>query len=194
MNTEPENVTALPLDELELTPEWVKAPTKSFEKHPGGDHEAPRRDRERGRRADRRPQGERKPGGQSSRPRGDRPRPGKGGPARPPQAAPTPAPVEVAFLPEEQGFASMVQTIKQSPRAYALFDLAKLILNKPERHRVKIIVKPAADGVRPPLYFVAASEAPFLSQAEAIRYLFGRHLELVAKTEKKQIEIGRAHV
>ena len=82
----------------------------------------------------------------------------------------------------------MVQTIKQSPRAYALFDLAKLILNKPERHRVKIIVKPAADGVRPPLYFVAASEAPFLSQAEAIRYLFGRHLELVAKTEKKQID------
>ena len=40
----------------------------------------------------------------------------------------------------------MIEAMKQTQRAYALFDIAKLVLNKPERHMVKFARQPAADG------------------------------------------------
>ena len=54
-------------------------------------------------------------------------------PSNPTDPEPVVAAIEVSFLPEEKGFAAMIETMKQSRRAYALFDVAKLILNKPER-------------------------------------------------------------
>jgi len=190
MNDSAAQPNGLPLEELQLTPQWVKAPAKSYEKHAGDG-------------GDRR---ERRDGGGNQGFRNDRPRrpeSGRAGPPprrderrRPPQDAPAhrpeppaaPAPVDVTFLAEDAGLASMVVTMKQSPRAYALFDLAKLILNKPERHRVKIVHQPIADGTRPPLYFVAASETPFFTQTEAVRYVFRQHLELICRQEQKPID------
>ncbi len=183
MNTESDNAAALPLAELELTPEWVKSPGKSFEKHPGETRPAPR-DRERERRSDR-PRSVDRRAASSAKPRP----PKSAGTAAPrPPAAPVAAPVEVVFLPDDASLATIITTVKQSPRAYALFDIAKLILNKPERHRVKIMRPAGPDGVRAPLFFVAQSEAPFLTQAEALRFIFQRHLDWVAKTEQKQVE------
>ncbi len=59
---------ALPLHELELTPQWLKTPAKSFDRHPGSDADRPRSDR------DRRPGGpHRDREGGRDRQRGDRP-------------------------------------------------------------------------------------------------------------------------
>jgi len=169
LNPDLDNQVVLSLDELNLTPDWMKAPVKNYDRHPGDSGERkfdkgprppgarPPRDRQR------EPRGER-----SSGPRRDRPnRPPAGRPAPRPAAPPLPLPnVEVTFVPNEAVFASMIETIKQSNRAYALFDLAKLVLNKPERHNVKFAFK---DGQ---LYCALLAGGVFLSQEEALRHTF----------------------
>ena len=73
------------------------------------------------------------PGGQ--RPfRSDRPR-------QEPEAPYTevePAPVQIDFLPEERAFSKIIQQIKQGHIAYPLFGLARMFLERPERHGIRI--------------------------------------------------------
>lgn len=219
MNPSPEEKSALPFEELDITPQWVKAPAKTYENHSGDDRgergrgrDGQDRDRQspRGPRSAGRPQGG---GGQGFRgappsqggnrpPRRDhdpRSRDRREPPRdnrdhrdhrgeRPQQPQVNAAPVDVTFMPEDNGFASMIEAMKQSPRAYALFDLTRLVLNKPERHVVKLSRKPAADGKCAPLYLVIPSEAPFLSMDEAMRHVFRRHGNQIVREFKKPID------
>lgn len=210
MASDPPNNPALPLEELDITPQWVKV-TKSYAGDTGED-----RERRKG-----------KGGGPKDFPRrsDDRPRPRdvRRGPPTPPVAdrrspkaqqrgkpdtrkpevyppgrarstlqrerPPQPAPVEVAFLAEEKGLASMLEAMKQSGRAYALFDLARLVLNKPERHMVKLTRKREVGSGKPlELFLVQGSEGPFLSREEAIRVLFRRHADRLFTVTKKPVE------
>lgn len=181
---------ALPLDELNIVPEWIKATPKSYENHAGEEPDRPRRDwGDRDRRPPR-PRGDRPPrpqGDRPPRPRGDRPprREGPRPPERKPALPPPPAAVEIQFLPEEKGLAAMVETMKHSPHAYALFDVAKLILNKPERHLLKLALKPGADGTRAPLFLALADEMVCQNKDEAVRHVFRRHADKLYRTEKK---------
>jgi len=188
----------LPLDELNIVPEWLKSAPKSYENHAGEDADRPRRDRDDRRpprpRGDRppRPQGDRPPRREGGPPRRDRP-PRREGPRpmerrpSPPieRRPPPPANVEISFLPEEKGLAAMIETMKHSPRAYSLFDVAKLILNKPERHLLKIALKPGADGARAPLFLALADETVFTNRDEALRHVFRRYADKLCRTEKK---------
>ncbi len=185
---------ALPLHELNIVPEWIKSTPKSYEQHTGEDAAASRRDRNRRPPRSRRPEAESATESQPARREDRRPQP-HGVPTRQQQPqerrpstqrAPLPvAPLEVSFLPEEKGLAAMIETMKHSPRAYALFDLAKLILNKPERHLVKLALKPGADGTRPPLFLVLADESVFQTQSDALHHLFRHHSDKLCRQEKK---------
>ena len=193
----PSSDSALPLEELELTPEWVKTPGKSHADHPGAERE-PRRDgrrpgRDRDRDRERRPRPERPPG--PERPRGMRPeRPRSGPPSghvrhRPPQPhAPPAEPLEVTFHPEEKGFDGMLEAMKQTARAYALFDVAKLVLNKPERHHVKLARQAAADGTRAPLFLVMPGENVFLRHEDAVRFALHHHAAMIFREKKTSID------
>ena len=208
--TTPDNQDLLPLDELNIVPDWLKAAPKSYDQHAGESADRPRRDRgDRDRRPPRpRPEGGGAPSSRPPRPQGDRPPRREsdgprrdGGPRREggfprrddrrPSAPvehrpPQPAPLDIAFFPEEKGLAAMIETMKHSPRAYALFDVAKLILNKPERHVLKISRKPAAtDGTRAPLFLALADDNVFQTQDEALRHVFRRHGDKVCRQEKK---------
>ncbi len=216
MTVEPENEPSLPLEELELTPEWVKAPAPSYRSHQREDQgerrhggEFPGRargprpgqpPRERGKKyRGHEDQHQRPPRAKtaSAPEKGARP-PGPKGKQRKPgfdraevgqqhERGPIESAVEVTFLPEEKAVASIIDTMKLSRRAYAFFDVAKLVLNKPERHQVKLARKPAADGSRAPLHFATATENVFLSQEEASQSIFRRHLDLVCKETKTPV-------
>jgi hypothetical protein len=199
-NPETQTTNVLPLDELQLTPEWVKAPAPSYRGHAGNDHEERRRDRG-FRDRDRGPRPDRPPRPKADRPRERPPRPPGEQPrvaaeardrtaraAQPHPPAETAALIEVAFIPEEKGFAAMLTTMRESRRAYALFDLAKLVLNKPERHQVKLTRRPAADGTRAPLYLAVETGNVFLSQDQAMRSIFQRHPELVCRETRTPID------
>lgn len=162
----------LPSDlDLKFLPDWLKESSAGnrYADYEGESGERPQRadrerDRDRGPRPDR---GERRGGG-GPKPRGDRPGPRREGRRddrprgdrrhdkpqdrrdRPPQdrrpAAPTAPTVKVEFLPEPNGVAGIARQIKSSNRAYPLFGTARLFLEKPERHRVRIT---SLDEARP---------------------------------------------
>ncbi|MGD0016531.1 MAG: hypothetical protein ABSC38_03315, partial [Verrucomicrobiia bacterium] len=90
--------------------------------------------------------------------------------------------------PEEKRFTAMLDTLKQSTRAYAFFDIARLVLNKPERHLVKLAGKPVAGGTHAPLWLVQPGENPFLSRDEAIHFLFRRHTNQLWKQVETPID------
>ena len=75
--------------------------------------------------------------GQEDRRReGPRPRPER--PAPPP---PVPLPdINLSFVPDDKGVDSLARQIKVTGRAYPLFDIALMILAKPERHTVTFSV------------------------------------------------------
>jgi hypothetical protein len=57
---------------------------------------------------------------------------------QPPRPEVEPAPVQIDFLPEERAFSKIIQQIKQGHVAYPLFGLARMFLERPERHRIRV--------------------------------------------------------
>jgi hypothetical protein len=97
-------------------------------------------------------------------------------------------PIDVTFQPEDKGFAGMVEAMKQTQRAYTLFDIAKLVLNKPERHLVKFTRPPATNGGPEPLFVVTPGESVFLRQDEAVRFALRQHAAMILKEKKTPID------
>ena len=154
--------------DLKFLPDWLKESpaTNRYADHQGDAGERRRRDgggpprgrpgqESRGPRRD----GPPPPRGRDDR-RGPRPAGGPGGPPRGDrrggerpfdrrreserqdrEARPAPVPtaeVRIEFLPEPQGMAGIARQIKSGTRAYPLFGTARLFLERPERHRVRI--------------------------------------------------------
>jgi hypothetical protein len=148
----------IPSLDLRFTPDWLKE-SENENRYADYEGETPedRRQRRdsRSRRGgperqqrDNRGQGSRqpRPAGQRSRDTAhgqrpsrieDRPRQRRDD-ARPIQDEVEPAAVQVDFLPEERAFAKVIQQIKQGHTAYPLFGLARMFLERPERHRLRI--------------------------------------------------------
>jgi hypothetical protein len=198
--------TDLDLDKLFL-PAWAQQPAakNQFAKYEGRDT-APRDDR-------RDPGGRRGAprrdfGGASPRPSGgDRgPRPAGGGrpqrrdegrgtfggdrrgPRRElrPAAPPAPLPeLNVSFSADEKGVESLARQIKMNGRAYPLFQIARMILQKPERHLLTVSVKKNAEGAAiQPLFLCALDDSPWLSEEEATAYALKRHFATFYQAER----------
>jgi hypothetical protein len=187
VNLEPENQSEpLPLDELNIAPSWAKAPAKSFDHHPGEESDRRReRDFARGNRerGPRRPKRPREDGSPGQHPK-DRRRERVAGPGRLPvkPPPPPPLPVEIVFLPERSALTAMIETVRQSSRACSLFDLAKLILNRAERHAIRLTRK---DG---PLYRTLLLENVFLTKEAALGFTVRRCAEKLFSETKKPVE------
>jgi hypothetical protein len=83
-----------------------------------------------------------------------------------------PAAVQVDFLPEERAFSKVIQQIKQGHAAYPLFGLARMFLERPERHRVRI--RSLNDAV---MLYQLGDDGPIAMETAA--------LERIAFNEKK---------
>jgi hypothetical protein len=104
--------------------------------------------------------------------------------------APVPLPeIGVTFLPDENGVESLARQIKMTGRAYPLFDIARLILQKPERYSVKLTVLKKPDGaVAQPLFVCALDETPWLSEDEAVAHVLKTHFATFYLAERTAIE------
>lgn len=212
----PEELDLSALASLSLEPTW--ASDKNAEKisvaraaHDDRRGHGPRRDRERSggapggfrgreRRATRARDGENAPTGRESatprrgkRPFGERRRDD----ARPARA---PRVVDVSFFPEEKPFGVLAKAVKSSARTYELFEIARLILEKPERFAV--LVKPLPPRKAPAgtpeeapapaaaqTFFVSVPDGmPFLNEADALAYVFEKHAEKFFSIETAEIE------
>src|SRR5271167_4398567 len=174
-------------------PAWAQGPP-AVNKYAGfaGDDRPPREhgDRQGGRRPPRRDFGQqgggRPPGGRSSDrqsrpggPRQDGPR--QGGlreryeaPVRREEPIPLPQ-LTVSILPDEKGIESLARQIRMTGRAYPLFDIAQLILQKPERQqmRFEVIKKPDGQPAQA-LFLCALDDTLWLSEDEAVGHLLNR--------------------
>jgi hypothetical protein len=205
MSTLPEN--ELDLDKLFL-PAWAQEPpsAKHYAHYEGQTGEPRDRNRDRrGPRADRadrgprgyaqgRPPGE-QPGEARRRfdrkpyPTRERPADGRGEP-RERREPPLPLPeLNVLFVPDERGVESLARQIKTTGRAYPLFDIARLILQKPERYSVTIKVKKKPDGqIAQPLVVCALEDTLWLSEDEAVDHVLRNHFATFYQIERTPTE------
>lgn len=133
-------------------------------------------------------------GGGGPRRDGGRPPRRDGGPGRRPEGVrpPPPAPLpEINFnlLPEDLSTDMVAKQIRVTGRAYPLFDIAHLMLAKPERHVVRFDVKKKQDGTAiQPLFLCALDESIWLSEDDAVRHVLEKHFATFYQPEKTQID------
>lgn len=175
-----------------------------------GERRGPRPPRREGfpgpRREGSRPRGERRGAGRAEAPGsrpggGDRaerperaPRPGfrrgEQGARREHREPPPPLPqVNATLIPEERGVESLARQIKVTGRAYPLFNIAQMILQKPERHTVSFAIKKNPEG-QPlqPLFVCALDDTLWLSEDEAVAHVLKRHFTTFYQAEKTATE------
>jgi hypothetical protein len=209
MSTLPES--DFDLEKLFL-PAWAQEPSAAKYAHYEGETERP--DRREGRRGPRPPRRDGPPGARrgDDRPRGDRrggPRPeGRRGPPqqggdrqgprpgdwrereRERREPPAPLPdINVSLIPDDKGVESLARQIKMTGRAYPLFDIAQMILQKPERHSVAFSVKKNAEGQPVQALFVCAlDDSLWLSEDEAVGHVLRKHFATFYQAERTATE------
>lgn len=105
------------------------------------------------------------------------------GPPR--REAPLPLPqVALSILPDERCIESLAKQIRMTGRAYPLFDIAQLILQKPERQQVRFDVIKKDGQIAQPLFLCALDDSLWLSEDDAVGHLLNRHFNTFYQTEK----------
>jgi hypothetical protein len=163
------------LQNLDFTSNWGESPRK------------PRPERSAGH-SERKPQG-RSPGVKDRRPSGAPKEAGRhSAPRRQPPEKPFQPVVEALFYPEDAPFTALVNALRTSCKTYQLFEIAHLILDKPERFVVVINPKAGnAEGIR--TFFCSVPDhMPFLTQQEAIAYVLRTQLDAFLDTELVEVE------
>jgi hypothetical protein len=103
-------------------------------------------------------------------------------------APPMPLPeFNVAFIPEERGVEQLARQIKVTGRAYPLFQIALLILDKAERYSVQLTKKRAGD-VAQPLFVCALDDSPWTSDEEAVAHVLKNHFATFYQAERTATE------
>jgi len=93
--------------------------------------------------------------------------------------------VEVNFIPEDKGVESLARQIKLTGRAYPLFEIAYLVLKKPERYYVQLAARKKDDGtLLQPLYICALDDTLWLDESEAMQHVLGQHFATFYASEK----------
>ena len=105
---------------------------------------------------------------------------------RPEPPAPLPE-LNVAFIPEERGVEQLSRQIKVTGRAYPLFQIALLILQKAERYSVQL-TKKKSDGAAQPLFLCALDDSPWTSEDEAVAHVLKNHFATFYQAERTPTE------
>ena len=92
------------------------------------------------------------------------------------------------FYPEEEPFKALADAIKSSYRTFELFEIAQLILQKPERW-VCVAKDPAQKDPETPTLFASIPDGlPFFSEAEALNHVFKNYLDQFFDMESVEAE------
>jgi len=205
MTEKPDNDLSL---ELQFLPDWVTddAGANKYAGHSGEDRQqggrrGGNRDGSRpsrgGDRSARRPQG-----GQRKKefkgkggPRGDRrdgPRDKRGGKPRRPQAPQLD--IKVDFVPDAQGVESIAKEIRLTGRAYPLFQIALLVLDRPARFTVNLrVIKKPGGEVAQRLFTCKLDDTVWLTQEQALRHALDCHFDQFYSTNKIEVDAPKGN-
>src|SRR3984957_17004985 len=103
---------------------------------------------------------------------------------------PPPLPeISVTFVPGENGVESLARPIKMTGGCYPFFQIAQLVLEKPERYSVHLAVKKKSDGtIAQPLFVCALDDTPWLSEDEAVAHVLKNHFATFYQAERTATE------
>src|SRR5690349_2392643 len=110
--------------------------------------------------------------------------------ARPVAPPPIPLPeINLTFIPDDYGVDSLARQIRMTGRAYPLFEIAQMVLAKPERHSITFAVKRKPDNsIIQPLFSCGLDDSLWLSEDEAVRHVLDKHFATFYQPEKTQVE------
>lgn len=99
--------------------------------------------------------------------------------------------VKVDLYPQDEAFDALVKRLRTSARTYQLFEIAQLLLEKPERYVV--VVTPQQkhqnkDDPKPLLYYSVPGHLPFETEEQAINYVLKEHIDLFFEVEEIEVD------
>lgn len=101
--------------------------------------------------------------------------------------------VTVDIYPQDHAFEALVKRLRSTVRTYQLFEIAHLLLEKPERY-VVVVENKASAGEKPaPLFFAIPGHLPFETEAAAIEYVVDKHLDLFFDIEAIEVEAPKGN-
>lgn len=93
--------------------------------------------------------------------------------------------VNLTILPEERGVELLTKQIRVTGRAYPLFDIARLVLQKEDRYQIEFSVRKNADGtVVQPLFACALDDTLWLTEDDAVAHILDKHLATFYEVQK----------
>ncbi len=103
---------------------------------------------------------------------------------------PRPQPVaDIGFFPEEKTFNVLIKALKASMRTYELFEIAQLILEKPDRFVIGVRALGAEKSAEKKYVFQSVPDGiPFLSESDAVAHVMRAHLDKFFTAEVVEIE------
>ena len=112
-------------------------------------------------------------------------------PSRP--AAPFNPTVDVFFYPEDTPFRALIRAIRESALTYELFQIARLILQKPEWFVVVVRPKAVEEGEQAPLFTSLPDGLPFETEADATNHVLKHHLDVFFTIETVEVEAPKGN-
>ena len=104
-----------------------------------------------------------------------------------PELPPLPE-LDVQLVPENIVVETLARQIRQSGRAYPLFEIANIILKKPERLGVTYSTIKKGDQVAQALYICTLDRTLWLSEDDAMEHVFKEHFANFYETQKVPVE------
>ena len=148
----------------------------------GGNNGGPRNDRRQG-------------GGEQNQGRGNRDaRQQRGGKPQRPEVQQLD--IKVDFVPDTQGVESIAKEIRLTGRAYPLFQIALLVLERPARYSLKIrTIRKSGKGKEAgqQLFTSKLDDTVWLNRGQAERHTFEKHFDQFYATEKNEIEAPKGN-
>ncbi|NBB80628.1 MAG: hypothetical protein GVY36_14490 [Verrucomicrobia bacterium] len=94
--------------------------------------------------------------------------------AAPAQFEPT---VKVDLYPQDEAFDALIARLRASARTYQLFDIAQLLLEKPDRFVVVVAPLAAKEAAPGKLYYSVPGHLPFESEEGAVNFVISNYLD-----------------
>ncbi|WP_269526571.1 hypothetical protein [Coraliomargarita parva] len=101
--------------------------------------------------------------------------------------------VKVDIYPQDEAFDALIKRLRATARTYQLFEIAHLLLEKPERFVVVVSNKKSADGQTAPLFFSVPGHLPFETEEAAINHVLSNHLDLFFEIEEIEVEAPKGN-
>lgn len=97
--------------------------------------------------------------------------------------------IQVNLIPEGAGVDSLTRQIRQTGRAYPLFDIGHLILKRPDRYVLEFkAVGNLPDGTPRQLVLCNLDDSVWLTEGDAIRHILQKHFDTFYQVEKIPVD------